>query len=454
MFAELEAGIGVAPEPVGDDEYRLRQSRLLSQLDTEDLLIICSRPPAVRTNDVEHPYRNNSDMMYLCGWNDEDSVLIAQHSGKEWSVELFVQPRDVLMEIWNGRRPGTDGAIKGWPIDAAHSIDDLETVLDDFLAKCSRVYLRSKFNPDVDAQVDSAMSRRDRDRQRNGTGPVAIVDPSDIIAEMRLVKSPAEIAQMRHACEISSMAHVAAMKHAKPDVGEWQLEGILEGFFRYAGASGVAYPSIVGCGDNATILHYNTNQMRCGNGEIVLIDAGGEYSGYAADITRSWPINGKFSGAQREIYDLVLKAQLAAIEQCRVGNPYNAPHDAACKILAQGLIELGIIKSSLEDALAPEGDLSQWYMHNTGHWIGMDVHDVGIYRPNGKPRLFAAGMVITVEPGLYFGAWRPDVEIDQRWAGIGIRIEDDVLITDAEPDVLSSFCPKNPDELEAIIGTG
>jgi len=453
MFAELEAGIGNAPEPIGHDEYRQRQSRLLSQLDNGDLLIICSRPPAVRSNDVEHPYRNNSDMMYLCGWNDGESVLIAQHTGDAWSVELFVQPRDVLMEIWNGRRPGTEGALAEWPIDAAHSIEDLETILGDLLNRCSKVYLRTKFNLGVDAQVDSAMSRRDRDRQHHGTGPVAIVDPSDIIAEMRLRKTPSEIAQMRHACEISSMAHIAAMKHAEPGIGEWQLEAILEGFFRYAKASGIAYPSIVGCGDNATILHYNTNQMRCGDGDVVLIDAGGEYSGYASDITRSWPINGKFSPAQREIYDLVLKSQLAAIEQCRVGIPYDAPHNTACEVLAQGLIELGIIKSSLGEALEPEGELSHWYMHNTGHWIGMDVHDVGIYRPKGEPRLFEAGMVITVEPGLYFGAWRDDVEIDQRWAGIGIRIEDDVLITDDEPDVLSSFCPKNPDELESIIGT-
>ena len=237
MFAELATGIGAAPEPVGHEEYRLRQSRLLEQLDPEDILIICSRPPAVRTNDVNHPYRNNSDMMYLCGWNDEDSVLIAQHTGNSWSVELFVQPRDVLMEIWNGRRPGTEGAVEDWPIDAAHSIDDLETVLDDFLGKCSKVYIRGKFNSDVDTQVDSAMSRRDRDRQHYGIGPVAIVDPSDLIAELRLSKSPAEIAQMRHACEISSVAHVAAMKHAKPDIGEWQLEAILEGFFRFAGAS-------------------------------------------------------------------------------------------------------------------------------------------------------------------------------------------------------------------------
>ncbi len=452
MFAELIQDIGVAPDPITNGEYRERQSKLLSQLSEDSLLIICSRPPAVRSNDVNFPYRNNSDMMYLCGWNDEESVLIARKNRTSWSVEIFVQPRDVLLEIWNGRRPGTEGAKENWPVDDAHSIEDLEEILNGYLSDCSKVLIRTKLNSHVDSLVDAAMSLKDRKRQNSGNGPTSIEDPSQLIAELRLIKSEAEIEQMRYASDISSVAHVAAMKSGKPGIGEWQLQAMIEGFFRYAGASGIAYPSIVGCGQNATILHYNTNNMQCNDGDVVLIDAGGEYSGYAADITRSWPVNGKFTLEQRKIYDLVLKAQLEAIEECKVGNPYNAPHEKAREVLAKGLIDLGIIDCSIEDALAEDGELRKWYMHNTGHWIGMDVHDVGIYKPNGNPRLFESGMVITVEPGLYFGSWRPDVEIEEKWAGIGIRIEDDVLITEDGPDVLTSKCPKDPDLLEEIIG--
>ena len=276
MFAELIDGVGEAPAPIGNEEYRERQNSLLSQLEDDSLLIVCSRPPAIRTNDVEFPYRNNSDMMYLCGWNDEDSVLIARKIDTSWSVELFVQPRDVLMEIWNGRRPGTEGAEQNWPIDKAHSIEDLEETLQGYLVDCSRVYLRTKLNTEVDTMVDLALTRKDRKRQHFGAGPTSVEDPSQMIAELRLIKSDAEISQMRHASEISGVAHVAAMKSGKPGVGEWQLQAIIEGFFRYAGASGIAYPSIVGCGDNATILHYSTNNMRCSEGEVVLVVARGK----------------------------------------------------------------------------------------------------------------------------------------------------------------------------------
>ena len=235
---------------------------------------------------------------------------------------------------------------------------------------------------------------------------------------------------------------------------EYQLQATIEGFFVYAGASGWAYPSIVGCGDNATVLHYHQNNDVCEDGEVILIDAGAEYRGYAADITRSWPINGTFTEAQREIYQLVLDAQLAAIDKCRPGLPYNAPHDEARRVLAEGLIELGVITQTLEEALDMEtGDLKKWYMHNTGHWIGLDVHDVGVYKPNGEPRLLEEGMVLTVEPGLYFGAWRPDVDCPQRYANLGIRIEDDVLVTANEPDVLTASCPKTIEEIEQITGT-
>ena len=333
------------------------------------------------------------------------------------------------------------------------SHEDLDEELSSMLVKCSRILVKLGIDSDVDKLVDSEIKSNSRDRQKFGLGPVSIVDPSGMINELRLRKSSAEINLMRHSAKIAAQAHIQAMANTKPGVGEWQLEGIIEGLFKYCNTSGIAYPCIIGSGENATILHYTVNDDTCDDGEIILIDAGCEYKGYASDITRSWPVNGKFTEAQAEIYQIVLDAQLSAIDQCRVGNAYDAPHQAARKALAEGLIRIGVIKQNLEEALGPDGELSKWYMHNTGHWLGMDVHDVGVYRPGEDPRVFEEGMVITVEPGLYFGAWRPDVECPEKYANIGIRIEDDVLITNDGPDVLSGDCPKTIANIEAIVGT-
>lgn len=437
---------------ISNSEYRSRQQRLIEGLDANDLLLVVGNPQSVRSNDVRYPYRNNSDLLYLCGWQEEHSILAIRNLDGNWSVELFVQPNNVLKEIWEGRRPGLEGAVSSWPIDKAHSIEEMNSVLGEMLSSCNKVLVRTGIDSKVDSLVMESLESRDRARQLLGEGPITIEDPSARIAELRLRKSPAEIEMMRHACKISSQAHIEAMEKSSNGIGEWQLQAIIEGFFQWNGQTW-AYPSIVGCGDNATILHYHANDKPCLSEEVVLIDAGSEYGGYAADITRSWPIGGRFSDPQREIYQIVLNAQKAAIEACQVGAPYDAPHQTARRYLAQGLIDLGICDQSLEEALSPDGELGKWYMHNTGHWIGMDVHDVGVYRPNGEPRMLEEGMVLTVEPGLYFAAWREDVEVPARWSGIGIRIEDDVLITSNGPEVLSADCPKEIDELENIIGS-
>jgi Xaa-Pro aminopeptidase len=446
--------IGEEPQPISNEEYSRRVDRLTAQLRPDDLLIVPASQAAVHSNDVHYPYRTQSDLLYLVGWDEPDALLTVQNVEGTWIRTLFVQPKDTLKEIWEGRRPGIEGALNGWAVDAAHSCDDLEVQLNGMLSDSKRVLLRTGIRSDVDQIVVRSLERRDRARQHFGTGPVTIEDPSARIAELRLRKSASEIEQMRFASDVSSVAHVAAMRNTKPGRMEYQLQATIEGFFVYAGASGWAYPSIVGCGDNATVLHYHQNNDVCEDGEVILIDAGAEYRGYAADITRSWPINGTFTEAQREIYQLVLDAQLAAIDKCRPGLPYNAPHDEARRVLAEGLIELGVITQSLEQALDMEtGDLKKWYMHNTGHWIGLDVHDVGVYKPNGEPRLLEEGMVLTVEPGLYFGAWRPDVDCPKRYANLGIRIEDDVLVTANDPDVLTASCPKSIEEIEQITGT-
>ncbi len=454
MFAEAFARLPPQPEPTGRDEYRQRQQRLTSQFRKNDLFILSSPAFAVRSNDVDYRYRTSSDLLYLTGWTEPESVFIMRNDGDAWVTALFVQPKDTLKEIWEGRRPGVEGALEAFAVDEAYENQALVACLQEWLTTTHRVFVRGGINAVVDDVVEEAIRRRDRARQHFGTGPVSIEDPSGLIAELRLRKSASEIEQMIYSSKVASIAHELAMRHSREGVTEYQLQSVIEGFFSYAGASGWSYPSIVGCGENATILHYTTNQDTCNHEDVILIDAGAEFRGYASDITRSWPISGQFSEAQREIYEIVLEAQYAAIEACQVGLPYTAPHEAARKVLAEGLIRLGVIGQSLDEALDMEtGDLRKWYMHNTSHWIGLDVHDAGIYKPGGSPRTLEPGMCLTIEPGLYFGAWRPDVECPERYANIGIRIEDDVLVTADGPVVLTEDCPKTVDDIERIVGT-
>ena len=453
MFNGVFDDLPAAPDAFTNEEVRARQARLTSGLSTDTLILLPAPHESTRSNDVHYRYRSSSDLMYLTDWSEPESMGYAYHDGSAWVWGLCVQPKDTLKEIWEGRRLGTEGVLALGMVDRTHSIHERDGVVRDLLQHTSRVLLRQGIDASLDELVRVAMTERSRPRQQFGTGPVVLEDPSARIAELRLRKSNEEVAMMRHAAEISARAHVAAMKLPSAGLNERHIQAAIEGGFVYGGGDGWAYPSIVGSGVNATILHYTVNNAPCNVGDVVLIDAGTEYRGYASDITRSWPVGGQFSEAQRELYTVVLDAQKAAIDACRVGQPYNAPHDTARRVLAEGLIQLGVIKQSLDEALDPEtGELRWWYMHNTGHWLGLDVHDVGVYRPNGEPRLLEPGMVLTVEPGLYFGAWRPDVTCPPRYADIGIRIEDDVLVTEAGPVVLSDACPKELDDLEAIVG--
>ncbi|MBT4920333.1 MAG: M24 family metallopeptidase [Euryarchaeota archaeon] len=453
MFEKMFAVLGKMPEPISIDEYTARQNQLYSTFEESDVLILCSSPETIHSNDVHHPYRTQSNLLYLTGWTEPESVMCATMSSGTWKTHLFVQPKDTLKEIWEGRRPGLEGAEKDWPVDHAHSIEEVESTLIDMLSNANRVFHRMGIMSSMDDLVVSSIKNRDRARQRLGTGPISVEDPSNKIAEMRLIKSDAEIEQMKFASDVSSLAHIAAMRHGGKNATENQLQSVIEGFFRYAGTSGWSYPSIVGSGENATILHYKENNSPCTNGDVVLIDAGAEFRGYAADITRSWPTDGTFTEPQKELYQIVLDAQIAAINECVPGNPYTAPHEAARKVLAEGLIKIGVITQTLKEALdSKSGQLKDWYMHNTSHWIGLDVHDVGIYLPNGEPRTLQPGMCLTIEPGLYFGAWRPDVDCPVRYSNIGIRIEDDILVGETGPIVLTERCPKTITEIESIVG--
>ncbi len=453
MFAEAMARLPSLPAPTLLEEFQQRQERLTSQFRSDDVFVLASPPHAVHSNDVEYPYRTSSDLMYLTGWTEAESVFVVRNKAGRWISSLFVQPKDTLKEIWEGRRPGVEGAIASFAVDEAYGNDELEGLLSTWLNDAQRVFHRGGVDQGIDRLVEDAVRRRDRARQHFGSGPVAVEDPSRLLAELRLRKSASEIEQMTYASKVASVAHELAMRHSREGITEYQLQSVIEGFFSYAGTSGWSYPSIVGCGENATILHYKTNQDVCAMDEVILIDAGAEYRGYASDITRSWPISGTFTDAQKEIYQVVLDSQLAAIDACRVGNLYTAPHEAARTVLAEGLIRLGVISQTLEEALDMEtGELKRWYMHNTSHWIGLDVHDVGVYKPGGEPRVLEPGMCLTVEPGLYFGAWRPDVDCPERYSNIGIRIEDDVLITSEGPVVLTEDCPKSIEDIERIVG--
>ena len=453
MFDEVFDDLPPAPGAFSKNEIRARQSRLTSGLSTDTLILLPAPHESTRSNDVHYRYRTSSDLMYLTNWPEPESMGYAFHDGSRWVWGLCVQPKDTLKEIWEGRRLGAEGVLALGMVDRTHSIHDRDDVVRDLLQNVSRVLLRQGIDTSLDELVSAAMTERSRPRQQLGTGPVALEDPSARIAELRLRKSSEEVAMMRHAAEISARAHIAAMKLPSQGLNERHLQAVIEGGFVYGGGDGWAYPSIVGSGVNATILHYTVNNQPCNLGDVVLIDAGTEFHGYASDITRSWPVGGRFSEAQRELYTIVLDAQKAAIDACRVGQPYNAPHDTARRVLAEGLVSIGVINQSVDEALDPEtGELRWWYMHNTGHWLGLDVHDVGVYRPKGEPRLLEAGMVLTVEPGLYFGAWRPDVNCPPKYADIGIRIEDDVLVTENGPVVLSDACPKELDDIEAIVG--
>jgi Xaa-Pro aminopeptidase len=452
MFDGHGLDLGESPAAVGGAELRGRQAEICSRLEAGSILLIVNNPESIRSADVEYPYRSNSNMLYLIGWESPDAVACFHQVKGEWETRLYVPPRNVERETWTGIRAGLEGAEADYPIDKAVSIDEIAEDLSTLLSDCKSVYHVRGLSTNVDDILDKALLEVSRDRQRLGTGPVNLCDPRPLLGEMRLIKSDSEVEQMRHAARIASAAHIETMRHGEGNCGEYQLQAVIEGCFKH-NQSQWSYPSIVGGGDHATILHYVENDAEIADGDLVLIDAGCEVNGYASDITRTWPINGKFSDNQRAIYQIVLDAEEAAIAVCRPGVPYDAPHDAARNIMAQGLLDLGIVAGpTLEDALSAD-QLGLYFMHNTSHWLGLDVHDVGVYRPDDKPRKLEVGMVMTIEPGLYFGAWRPDIEIDEKWAGIGIRIEDDVLITADGCDVLTKDCPKTISDLESVIGS-
>jgi len=428
-------------------EYAGRRARLMQAIGPDGVAIIPSSREVIRNRDGHYKFRQDSDFWYLTGFNEPDSVAMLAPGRKEGAFLLFVRERNKEREIWDGRRAGPEGAVSDYGADQGFSAAALESMLPQLLEGRGKVHYTLGEHPAWDARI-TACVREIREISRRGpSAPTEFVSLDTTLHELRLIKSEAELALLRRACEVSAGAHARAMRATRPGGWEWQVAAEIHHEFE-KNAMEPGYGSIVGGGDNACILHYKENEMQLRDGDLLLIDAGGEYRGYTADITRTFPVNGKYSGAQKEVYEVVLAAQLAAIEELRPGNSSARPHETATRVLTEGLVALGLLKGDPQELIG-SGKQRQFYMHGTGHWLGMDVHDVGRYKLDGQPRPFAAGMVMTVEPGLYIA---PDTAgVDPRFLGIGIRIEDDVLIGAQGPEVLTGGAPKRVAEVEALM---
>jgi Xaa-Pro aminopeptidase len=424
-----------------------RRRRLMDRLGPDAAAIFVAAPVSVRSNDVEYPYRQSNDFLYLTGFVEPGAVALLLPGHPKEEFVLFVRPRDPERETWTGRRAGIEGAVTAYAAQAAFPIDKLDEKIGEYVSERERLYYTFGRDTAFNQRVLGWMQQWQMLRPRSGKGPMAVLDPGEIIHEMRLIKGEEELVCMRKAAAIAAEGHYAAMRAARAGVHEYEIEALLDYTFRRLGGSGPAYPSIVAAGVNATILHYTTNDQQMRAEDLLLIDAGAEYGGYCSDITRTFPVGGRFTEAQRAIYDLVLQAQLAAIEVVRPGVQVDAPHVRAVEVLVEGLLALGLLQGDRQEVISKEL-YRPFYMHRTSHWLGMDVHDVGKYKLEGNARLLEPGMVLTVEPGLYFGAEHTDV--DSRYVGIGVRIEDDVLVTAEGHEVLSATVPKVPADIEAL----
>lgn len=426
-------------------EFAARRTQLLEAIG-DGVAVFPSAPLAVRNHDVEYPYRQDSDLYYLTGLDEPESVLVLTNQHAEHRMVLFVRRKKREREIWDGPRAGVEGAVEAFGADVAFPIDELPKRLPDYLGNVERLHYRLAQNDKADAQLFDCLNLLRRGGRRGVMAPETIIDSSMHLHEMRLRKSEAELATMRRAAGITKEAHLRAMQIASPGMHEYEIDAELLHIFRKHGSERPAYESIVGSGPNATILHYRAGDRVMNDGELLLIDAGCELGYYASDVTRTFPVNGKFSDEQRAVYEVVLRAQKACIEEVKPGATLEALHDGAVRSITEGLIDIGLLEGDL-DALIEDKKYEPFYMHRTSHWLGMDVHDVGHYYVDGQHRPLEPDFVLTVEPGVYIGT--DAEEVDERWRGIGVRIEDDVLVTKSGHEVLTAGIPKEIDEVEA-----
>ena len=429
---------------ISQAEYARRRKRLMTMMGKNSIAIIASAGEVTRSRDTEYPFRQDSDFHYLSGFNEPDSVIVLVPGRQQGDFIIFNRERDPVQETWHGRRLGQEGVIKQCKASDAFPIADIDEILPGLMEGRQRVFYAIGNNKDFDEQVLGWLNTL-RSKMK-GTDPQGeIIDIRHFLHDLRLYKSRSELSLMKKAAKISAEAHKRAMQKTIPGKYEYHIEAELQHEFARHGARFPAYNSIVAGGDNGSILHYVENSDKLNDGEMLLVDAGCEFEGYAADISRTWPINGTYSKAQRTVYDWVLKAQKAAIEAVKPGATWAAPHEAAVKVLTKGLMEMGILKGRLPTLIKNEA-YKPWYMHKTGHWLGLDVHDVGDYQVGGQPRVLEPGMVMTVEPALYFAL--SDTKVAKKWRGINVRIEDDVLVTSKAPEVLTAAVPKSVREIE------
>jgi Xaa-Pro aminopeptidase len=422
----------------------------LRRMAPKSVAIIPGAHDTRRSNDTHYRFRQDSDFFYLTGFEEPDALAVVRLDGDK-KYTLFVRPRDPEREIWDGRRAGVEGAKSEFGAEDSFPIEEFESKLTDFLDGTEVLYYRLGVDQDLDNTIIKEIARMRSLNRKPVNPPQTIIDPATIIHEMRVLKSAEELEIMQEAADIAAEAHCEAMKAVRPGMQEYEVEALIEQVFRRHGAAGPAYTSIIGGGPNATVLHYINNDGQLRDGELLLVDAGAEYKGYASDITRTFPINGRYTKPQREIYDLVLKAQMSCVEMVRPGVTHDQLKQHSIEVLTDGMVELGLLEGKTED-LIKEKKYEKFYMHGLGHMIGIDVHDVGRYYFGQESRALEPGVVMTVEPGIYIA---PDTkDIPEKYLGIGVRIEDDVLCTSNGPKVLTTKVPKLADEIEELMSRG
>ena len=434
-----------------ESEYRQRRQQVMTKIGS-GTAIFRSAPMAVMHNDVEYGFRQDSSFFYLTGFNEPNAVAVLAPHHEEHQFILFVQAKDLERETWTGLRAGVEVAKEKYGADVAYPIGELDEKLPQYLENADRIFYHFGRDRSFDGKVLQHWQRQVRMVPRRGSGPMAIEDSGNLVNPMRLVKTPAELTQMRRAAEIAVTAHNRAREFAQPGRYEYEVQAEMEYIFAAAGGS-PAYPSIVASGQNACILHYIENDRQMEDGDLLLIDAGCCYQYYNSDITRTFPVGGKFTPQQKIVYEIVLEAQKQALERVRPGLPYNEHHDAAVRVIVEGLMELGLLVGEIEEIIKEE-KYKPFYMHKTGHWLGLDVHDVGAYKHSKEAwQTLQPGQILTVEPGIYIS---PNIkvaeeqpEVDPQWHGIGVRIEDDVLVTSTGQEILTAGVPKSLEEMEA-----
>ncbi len=428
-------------------DFHRRRQDLMDLMGSDTIAVLPNAPIANRNRDVDYNYRGDSNFHYLSGFNEPESVIVIVPGRPHGEYLLFCRERDLEKEIWDGYRAGQEGAVECYGADDSYPITDLDDILPGLLEGKEKAFYTMGKIPSFDQRMVGWLNHL-RDASRQGKqSPTEIIELDHTLNELRLFKSSSEIKAMRYAADVSAQAHIRAMQFTQPGQWEYQVEAEIIHEFMKNDCRSPAYPSIVGGGENGCILHYIENDHRLKNNDLLLIDAGAEYDYYAADITRTFPVNGTFTKSQKALYNIVLDAQKAAIAKVKPGNHWNQPHEAAVEVLTEGLLDLGLLKGKLSKLIKKE-KYREFYMHRTGHWLGMDVHDVGDYKIGGEWRILEPGMVLTVEPGLYI---RNPEHVEKKWHFTGIRIEDDILVTKTGHDVLSKAAPKEVDEIEALM---